>query len=207
MKKKSWYAVRKGRREGLYRTWDECRKQVIGYPGASYKGFYTQEEAEAFLGGGAREPETAVYAGGENPDSFVAYVDGSFMPFMPGVFSFGCVILYKGKTETYGEKIEDKEEATMRNVAGEIHGTAFAMKNCLERGVSVMELYYDYAGIEKWCTGEWKANKKGTKALKAYYDSIKNRLTVHFHKVPSHTGVKYNEMADQLAKGALLARR
>ena len=42
MKKKSWYAVRKGRREGLYRTWDECRKQVIGYPGASYKGFYTQ---------------------------------------------------------------------------------------------------------------------------------------------------------------------
>ena len=50
MKKKSWYAVRKGRREGLYRTWDECRKQVIGYPGASYKGFYTQEEAEAFLG-------------------------------------------------------------------------------------------------------------------------------------------------------------
>jgi len=129
------------------------------------------------------------------------------MPFMPGVFSFGCVILYKGKTETYGEKIEDKEEATMRNVAGEIHGAAFAMKNCLERGVSVMELYYDYAGIEKWCTGEWKANKKGTKALKAYYDSIKNRLTVHFHKVPSHTGVKYNEMADQLAKGALLARR
>ena len=95
----------------------------------------------------------------------------------------------------------------MRNVAGEIHGAAFAMKNCLERGASVMELYYDYAGIEKWCTGEWKANKKGTKALKAYYDSIKNRLTVHFHKVPSHTGVKYNEMADQLAKGALLARR
>ncbi|WP_337740974.1 RNase H1/viroplasmin domain-containing protein, partial [Allisonella histaminiformans] len=67
MKKKSWYAVRKGRREGLYRTWDECRKQVIGYPGASYKGFYTQEDAEAFLRGSAREPETAVYAGGENP--------------------------------------------------------------------------------------------------------------------------------------------
>ena len=27
---------------------------------------------------------------------------------------------------------------------------------------------------------------------------------VHFHKVASHTGVMYNEMADQLAKNALL---
>ena len=47
-------------------------------------------------------------------------------------------------------------------------------------------------------------NKPRTKAFRDYYASIKNELVVHFHKVESHTGVKYNEMADQLAKKALL---
>ena len=51
---------------------------------------------------------------------------------------------------------------------------------------------------------KWKANKRGTKALREYYELIKGQLTVHFHKVASHTGVMYNEMADQLAKNALL---
>lgn len=68
------------------------------------------------------------------------------------------------------------------------------------KGISEINLYYDYVGIEKWCTGEWKANKRGTKALREYYELIKGQLTVHFHKVASHTGVMYNEMADQLAK-------
>ena len=33
-----------------------------------------------------------------------------------------------------------------------------------------------------------------------FYDSIKNRVRVHFHKVAAHTGDTYNEMADALAK-------
>ena len=119
-------------------------------------------------------------------------------------FSFGVVFIHHGTVETYAEKIIDAEEAQMRNVAGEIHGAVFAMGKCLEKGISEINLYYDYVGIEKWCTGEWKANKRGTKALREYYELIKGQLTVHFHKVASHTGVMYNEMADQLAKNALL---
>ena len=132
------------------------------------------------------------------------YVDGSYIPTIPDTFSFGVVFIHHGTVETYAEKIIDAEEAQMRNVAGEIHGAVFAMGKCLEKGISEINLYYDYVGIEKWCTGEWKANKRGTKALREYYELIKGQLTVHFHKVASHTGVMYNEMADQLAKNALL---
>ena len=34
----------------MFTSWDDCKLQVIGYPGASYKGFFTKEEAMEFLG-------------------------------------------------------------------------------------------------------------------------------------------------------------
>ena len=36
---KKYYAVRKGLNPGIYNTWDECRKNVIGFSGAIYKSF------------------------------------------------------------------------------------------------------------------------------------------------------------------------
>ena len=47
--KKKYYAVRKGRKPGIYMTWDECSAQVIGCAGAVYKSFLTEEEAKAFM--------------------------------------------------------------------------------------------------------------------------------------------------------------
>lgn len=49
MAQKKFYAVRNGREPGIYRTWDECKAQVDGYPNAAYKGFARLEEAEAYL--------------------------------------------------------------------------------------------------------------------------------------------------------------
>lgn len=213
-RKKSWYAVKKGKNTGLFCSWEECRAMVEGVPGAVFKGFYTKEEAEAYLAGDASPgyaaprrqsvPHAAPAAGPlPDPEEMTVYVDGSYAPFLPGRYAFGAVFLCGGKTETFSECFEDRENAVMRNVAGEIAGARFAMETCLARGISHMVLYYDYAGIENWCTGAWQANKKGTKALRDYYAQVKGRLHVEFRKVKSHTGVTYNEMADRLAKEAL----
>ena len=48
MAKKNYYAVKQGKVPGIYRTWDACKAQVHGYPGAIYKGFERLEEAEVF---------------------------------------------------------------------------------------------------------------------------------------------------------------
>ena len=77
------------------------------------------------------------------------------------------------------------------------------MHHALENGLEKIIIYHDYAGIAKWCTGDWKAEKEGTKRYKQYYDSVKDRLAVRFVKVAAHTGDTYNEMADRLAKDAL----
>ena len=37
MAKKKFYAVRQGRKTGMFLTWDECKKQVMGYPGVYTK--------------------------------------------------------------------------------------------------------------------------------------------------------------------------
>ena len=43
--KNKYYVVWKGVRPGIYSSWEECQKQINGYPNAKYKGFKTYESA------------------------------------------------------------------------------------------------------------------------------------------------------------------
>lgn len=45
-RKQKWYVVVNGRRPGLYRTWEECLKQVHHYSNALYRSYPTKEEAQ-----------------------------------------------------------------------------------------------------------------------------------------------------------------
>jgi len=45
----SFYAVRIGKVPGIFKTWDECKKQVMGVKGAIYKKFTTEVTAQAFI--------------------------------------------------------------------------------------------------------------------------------------------------------------
>lgn len=140
--------------------------------------------------------------GSDAGEQLVAYVDGSYYS-ATGEFSYGVVILQNGSEYCFNEKLSDPNLASMHNVAGEIKGAEAAMRYAVEHGYQQITIYHDYEGIARWCTGDWKANKAGTKAYKAYYDSISDRLQVRFEKVKGHSGDKYNDMADRLAKQAL----
>ena len=48
-RKFNYYAVKRGKVPGVYTSWEECQKQLKGFKGNCYKGFFTQEEAENFL--------------------------------------------------------------------------------------------------------------------------------------------------------------
>ncbi|MDM9582808.1 viroplasmin family protein [Nostoc sp. GT001] len=49
MPSKKYYAVFKGRKTGIFTSWEECEEQINGFSGALYKSFKTREEAEAAL--------------------------------------------------------------------------------------------------------------------------------------------------------------
>ncbi|MGH2065600.1 viroplasmin family protein, partial [Aerococcus sp. L_4] len=83
-----FYAVKKGKIPGIYKTWPECQKQVKGFSGAVYKSFASLEEAEAFMGNGS-QPLSKTSQGEEirwltkdgkngqvDADTMAVYVDG-----------------------------------------------------------------------------------------------------------------------------------
>ena len=209
MAKNNYYAVRVGKTPGIYKTWEECKAQVIGYKGAIYKGFAEKQDAEDFLRGGLSASSTdAASDNDENPQlepsvsEITAYVDGSVSSVKS--FGCGCIILKDGEIiAEISKAYEDEELATMRNVAGEIKASELAMQYALDNGYTSLSIYHDYQGIASWCLGEWKTNKAGTIAYKQFYDDIKDKLKVHFIKVKGHSGDEYNEIADRLAKKAL----
>lgn len=132
----------------------------------------------------------------------VAYVDGSYNV-ATKEYSCGIVFLMGTEEIHIAEKGESAELAAMRNVAGEILGAELAMRKAVELGVRSLSIYHDYQGIASWCLGEWKTNKEGTKAYKEYFDSIRDRINIRFVKVKGHSGDKYNDMADELAKSVI----
>ena len=196
-----YYAVKKGLKTGIFRTWEECKANVSGYSGASYKSFKTKAEAEAYLGIG-KDSDFQLENVLNDKDCVKIYVDGSYNS-ATKEFSYGMVVLCGDGEEKYSGKSDDKELVSMRNVAGEIKGAEAAMQYALDKSLPAIEIYHDYEGIAKWCLGEWKTNKEGTKAYKAFYDEASRLVRISFVKVTGHSNDKYNDMADELAKEAL----
>jgi ribonuclease HI len=50
MASNKYYAVLKGRKTGIFTSWEDCEEQITGFSGAIYKSFKTRGEAEAALG-------------------------------------------------------------------------------------------------------------------------------------------------------------
>lgn len=45
MSKKKFFVVWEGKEPGIYRSWEECKRQIHGFEGAIFKGFATEAEA------------------------------------------------------------------------------------------------------------------------------------------------------------------
>ena len=250
MAAKKYYAVKRGKTEGIFYTWEECRASVEGCPGAEYKGFASLKEAESYLGTGkpgggkpesgrsgvkkpgtgepetgkpgAKKPETGKPETGRSgakksgtrkkaagvgiPDEFpepgtlLAYVDGSYDDSLKK-YAFGCVFLLPdGRIYTECGSGENEQSLQHRNVTGEMLGAMYAVKTAMRNGFGHVEIRYDYAGIEKWVTGEWRSRTELTGKYAGAMREWGKSIRISFTKVAAHSNVYYNEMADKLAR-------
>lgn len=195
-RKYAYYAVRKGRKRGVFTTWEKCKESVEGYSGAMYRGFDYMDSAIEYL---RRKDEP-------NPDnnaSIIAYIDGSYDP-RTGVYGYGCiVILPNGEMKKLYGAGNNSDASTLRNITGELLASMHAVAYARKLGYDSIEVRYDYQGIESWATGEWKANNWYTQTYADTISEYMKALKVRFTKVAAHTGEQYNELVDGLAKYAV----
>lgn len=129
------------------------------------------------------------------------YVDGSYKD---GVISGAIVFVdidEKLNKEFYFS-IKDEELSKYRNVSGELLAAMYAMHYAARNSINCITIHHDYEGIAKWATGEWKTNTYITKLYQRFL--MENQiLNCQFVKVDAHSGDKYNDRADKLARMAL----
>lgn len=136
-----------------------------------------------------------------------AYVDGSFNQ-RSFVYGSGIVIIVNNEV-VHEQSLSGNDPilAKQRNVAGEMRAAMAAMKFAINNYMTSLVIHYDYLGIEKWVTGEWKRNNDYTECYHEFMNKMMkdHNISVYFRKVKAHSNDRFNDRADELAKkGALL---
>ncbi len=188
MAKPKFYAIKTPTESKIVNTWDECEKLTHGVKGVLFKSFGTKDEALAWITGMAAPA----------PGGIRVFVDGSFSPGFP--YSGWAFVVTENDEEIARGAGLTAFEAESRNIDGEVMASYQAMR-WLDAHDKNGVICHDYEGIARWAKGEWQAKSN---IAKRYVSAVQPYLhRVKFEKVAAHTGVKWNELVDELAKKAI----
>ena len=209
---KKFYAVKRGRKTGLFTVWAECAAQVKGFQGAVYKGFMTEDEARAWLGGADARTEqlhaAAEMAAPSAPDAdYIIHTDGSCLRNPGGAGGWAAVI----ETTATGA-VEEKSGGAPETTNNRMELTAALMAlSAVPEGARVA-LYTDSQYLKNAFTKFWLPawKKRGWKKadgepvlnqdLWVQLDAAFAARQVQFHWVKGHAGNPRNERCDALAR-------
>lgn len=203
---KGYYAVKKGHNIGIYDNWNECFNSIHKYKGAMYKKFKTLPLAQEYMANNEAksskrfETEEEIYSI-LKPNEVFAYVDGSNLG-DASAFSWASILFINGEKEIISGA-ENERFTEYRNVAGELFASVKAVHYAITKKASKITICHDYSGIRHWALGEWKTKNELSKFYKDYFDKIKDKIEIEFIKTEGHTGDKFNEEVDIIAKKAL----
>lgn len=232
MSKKKYYAVRKGRKPGIYTDWfgpEGAEAQVKGFNGAQFKGFSTLADAKNWLGSDMNIDQTITKVQSlpqENLeiaeegttldiDPIQALADGKVILYTdgacegnPGPGGYGVVLLYKGKRKEYSNGYRLTTNNCMELMACIIGLEALKIRSEV---VLYSDSQYVVNGIrrgwaKRWRDHDWMRNKRE----KAENTDLWSRLldlceqhTVQFSWVRGHSGNRENERCDHLSVQAI----
>ena len=201
-----YYAVKKGNKTGVFTSWEDCENSIKGFKGAKYRSFKNEEDANEYLN---EEEETDIVnedscvktVDALEADEMIIYSDGSYNSDLK-LSSYGIVYLQKGIKEILSSGIVD-DINNSQNVIGEMVGVLKGLEYARSLGKKKVYIYHDYEGLSKWISGEWKVNSADAAKYFKEIKNYKSSIEIEFVKVKAHSGEKYNEICDKLAKNEL----
>jgi len=148
---KKFYVVWKGRKTGIFDSWEDCSAQVTGYPDAEYKAFPNREAAEEASSGQYEEykgrhvsslsREHLVEIG--QPILASYSVDASCIG-NPGLLEYRCV-----DNQTGREVFRQGPFENGTNNIGEFLGIVHALALCKQKGLG-LPIYSDSVNAINW---------------------------------------------------------
>lgn len=195
---KRYYAIkyRGGATRLLFKSWDEVEPKVRGTKGTVFKGFNSEREAREWL-----DKKTVFFRDVKTPfvegDTYI-FTDGSCST-KKNMIGWGWVAVKDNEPlyERFGGFCHFKGSG--RNVAGEIYAARDAVIWAAGHNPSLhFHLVHDYAGVSNWALGYWKAKRE---IAQDYIRQVQPFLElITFEKINGHSGIKWNDRADELAK-------
>jgi len=218
MAAKKFYAIAVGRKPGIYEDWPSAQAQVLGHPGAIFKGFSTRIEAKSWLDNptyslspGPKNSKAAPSAskGDTSPKDgeVTIYTDGGAR-YNPGPGGYGVVQIYQGARKELSGGYRHTTNNRM-----ELMGCIVALRQLEHRDIPVT-LYSDSSyvvnGISKgwaknWRKKDWVKSDKQPAInpdLWAELLDLVECLDITFKWVKGHAGHPMNERCDELAVAA-----
>lgn len=194
-----FYAVAKGKAPGVYTTWPEAQKQVVGFKGAVYKSFATRQEAFDFVsrvqdenleGVAAYAPVQVEHKG----EGTVVYTDGSFRE---GRCGYGVVVLKGEEKHLVCGRVPVQLGCT-NNVA-ELYAIHVALSLLPREDITIFtDSQYCMLCLTKY-DPKWGPEKPNSALIHLNASLMKGRNVVFKH-VRAHVGHELNELVDQLAE-------
>lgn len=174
-----FYAVKQGIKSGIYKTWNECKVNVLGVKGSVYKKFNTLEEAEKFM---ENKQNLTTYDNVFYTDGSVnkvnSSVGGAAIDINNGIAYYGCID--DGKDNDEGELIGIFIALSKSKGSIKIYTDSTYCINVLQNGYSI------YKNID----------------LIDSINILKKDREVYLQYVAAHNGDYYNDIADTYAKKA-----
>lgn len=190
-----FYAVKVGRKPGVYQTWNECKEQIDKYPNSIFKAFNSEVEALNFI----EKKEI------KQDNNFIVYTDGSCSNYIGG---WAIVIIKDKEIKEYKGHLPE----CTNNIAelSSIYQSLLILEN-EDNFVIRSDSLYSINSLTIW-GDNWEKNNwrkvdgkvpENLELIKEIRLLLKNK-NIKFEHIYGHNGEQYNERVNTLANEARL---
>jgi ribonuclease HI len=219
--RKRFYAVVRGKRPGIYRTWDGpagAQAQVKGFPGALFKGFTTLSEAQHFLATASTPDHRPPPEGRTTPKparptpstrgDIQVYTDGGCIN-NPGPGGWAAVVLDGGNRMEMsgGYRLTTNNRMELQACIQALRSIRKKVKIDVVTDSQYVANAVQKGWALRWRSRNWmrdRMHRAENSDLWAELLELLDHRDVTFHWVRGHAGNQENERCDELARRAAL---